>query len=427
MRYLSDVFDKIRAQTPLPLAPRNLQIYIHVPFCTSKCHFCDYVIGNNTRQLTSADTKGEAYVDALCRQIKNAGQNCTGLNYVPTSIYWGGGTPTRLNPYHLERIMETLQSSFDLSKVRQHSLEASPETLSVAHLRALDALPVDRVSLGIQSFDKEHLRRAGRAHSAEQAVTAVDLARSAGVPNVNIDLIAGFPDEEIAQVEYSIARAVALDVQHISVYPYRPSPGTKMANLIDTGRRGRLSFEHTKLAYQTAKYQLEAQGFEQYCLAYFAREKISESIVGMHTYGLEGDILGLGSGAHSMLGGYRVLNDNAFYDEYIKNPLTLGKCVKFGVESDQIESLMTRVGAALQTKDGLNFDKFEKLTGLDFKQLCRDNLAVRAFMKHLKKCGGTFYGTEDGIALKSANIHEVYIQHLYTHILDGTLDRGLRV
>ncbi|MHB9351637.1 coproporphyrinogen-III oxidase family protein [Pseudomonas amygdali] len=427
MRNLSDVFNALREQTQVYKTSRNLQIYIHVPFCTSKCHFCDYVIGNNPRQLTSADTKGEAYVDALCQQIHEAGQQCAGLSYVPTSIYWGGGTPTRLNPRHLQRIMEALQCNFDLSKVRQHSLEASPETLTVAHIRALDAHPVDRVSLGVQSFDKEHLRRAGRAHSAEQAVAAVDLARAAGVANVNVDLIAGFPDEEITQVENSIARALALDVQHISVYPYRPSPGTKMANLIDTGRRGQLSFEHTKLAYQTAKDLLEAQGFEQYCLAYFAREKQAESIVGMHTYGLEGDILGLGSGAQSMLGGYRIINDNAFYDEYIENPLALGKCVKFGVDPDQIESLMTRVGAALQTKDGLDFNKFEQLTGLDFKQLCRENVPVRTFMKHLQKCGGTFYKTENGIALKSANIHDVYIQHLYTHILDGTLDRGLRV
>jgi oxygen-independent coproporphyrinogen-3 oxidase len=223
------------------------------------------------------------------------------------------------------------------------------------------------------------------------------------------------------------SRAAKLGVQHISVYPYRPSPGTRMASHIDSGRREPLKLEYMKSSYSCARETLEKNGFDQYALSYFAKSEEYRSKVSMHIYNLEGDVIGFGSGGHSILGWHRVLNDNAFYDRYIDDPLSFDKCVKFGTEPDQIESLLLRVGAALQTQGGLNFRRFESLTGHDFQKLRRENDATIGFLRHLRLCGARFVEFDDRLVLESENVHDVYLEHISMLVKYGKLDRGLRV
>jgi len=349
------------------------------------------------------------------------------LEYVPTSIYWGGGTPTKLVPEELARIGSALKDSFDLSSLQQHSVEVSPETFCVDHIGAMSMAPFDRISIGVQSLQPQHLQRAGRAHSAEQAVAAVEVARHGGITNINIDLISGFPGEQIEEMFDSASRAAMLGVQHISVYPYRPSPGTRMASQIDSGRREPLKLEYMKSSYLCAKETLEKNGFDQYALSYFAKSEEYRSKVSMHIYNLEGYIIGFGSGGHSILGWHRVLNDNGFYDRYIDDPLSFDKCVKFGTEPDQIESLLLRVGAALQTQGGLNFQRFASLTGHSFQKLRRENDATIGFLHHLRLCGAKFVEFDDRFVMESENVHDVYLEHINMLVKYGKLDRGLRV
>ena len=174
---------------------KSLLLYLHVPFCSSKCHFCDWVVGYDTNDLVNTGDLRSRYVDALCTQIRSYGPRLRALGYTATHIYWGGGTPTRLAPEQLARIHGALAEAFDLSTVTEHTAECSPETVTRAHLDALMERGLNRASVGVQSFADPILRRMGRAHDAGQAERAIALFKDAGLKNFNIDLIAGMMGE----------------------------------------------------------------------------------------------------------------------------------------------------------------------------------------------------------------------------------------
>jgi len=142
---------------------RDLMLYLHIPFCTSKCTFCAWVSGIDTPQLRSAADVRSHYVDAVIDQIRFYAPGINALGYVAPLVYWGGGTPSILEPEEITRLGNALRESFDLSGVREYSVESSPETLTRAKLEAFRSIGVNRVSIGVQSFEEQELRRAGRA------------------------------------------------------------------------------------------------------------------------------------------------------------------------------------------------------------------------------------------------------------------------
>lgn len=402
---------------------RPLQIYLHVPFCASKCHFCDWVDDIPTVQLTSGPRVRRRYADALCRQIEFWGPRLTAIGYRPHSIYWGGGTPTRLDPGDLDRIGRALAASFDMSALVQHSLESTPNDLTPEKLERLAAIGVDRLSIGVQSFDPEQLRRAGRAHSAEQAIAAVRLAQQSGIADINLDLISGFPDERLGTFRKTLELTVALDVTHVSVYSYRATRRTIMAMQVHDGVRQALDLDEMIASYEVAQEVLSAAGYDEYCFNYFAKDTRYRFDAGLYGYQLTGDIIGFGAGATSTIGHLSLGNPETPIERFIEDPSVFDSVTSFGV--GRPEMLFPLFGGALMTQGGLNFERFESLTGVSFQQAW-SRPEVRAWFQYIKNCGAVLRTEHDGIrAADRRNIHRVYLRNLAYTLNASLVERAV--
>src|SRR5205085_7228182 len=203
-------------------ANKDLLVYLHIPFCSSKCHFCDWVKDIPVQQLRSGPSVRRGYIEALTKQIRYYGPKLMEMGYEAKFVYWGGGTPTRLEGDEISEVVAALKDSFELSAVEEHTMETSPETLTPEKLKAMREVGIERVSIGIQSFHDTELRRSGRAHMAAGAEAAVRMVKAAGYENVNLDLIAAFPDQSLEMWKASLAKTIELDPSHITVYLYRP-------------------------------------------------------------------------------------------------------------------------------------------------------------------------------------------------------------
>ncbi|HSR70504.1 MAG TPA: coproporphyrinogen-III oxidase family protein [Acidobacteriota bacterium] len=388
---------------------KSLQIYLHIPFCTSKCHFCDWVDDIPVTQLRSGVSKRRQYVDSLRRQIEHWGPYLGEVGYKTTCIYWGGGTPTRLEAESFPLIQQSLESAFDLSSLSQHTLETTPSDLTPEKLEKLEEIGVDRLSIGVQSFDPDQLRRAGRAHSAEQAVEAIRLAKRSSIEDVNIDLISGFPEETLADFKRTLEIAVELEPTHVSVYSYRATPRTVMAVQTTRGVRHGLELDSMIESYELAQDVLTQAGYREYCFNYFAKEKKYEFEAGMYGYKLQGDIVGFGAGAESTLGTFSLLNEDTELDEYVEDPLGFDTVKPFSLERP--EMFFPLFGAALMTEDGINFKRFQYLTGLPFSEAWQSP-DIKAWFQYVENCGAKLSFEDDGIRSADRNIHRVYLKNL---------------
>lgn len=397
--------------------PKPLQIYLHIPFCASKCHFCDWVDDIPVEQLRSGPAVRRNYAGALKRQIEFWGPHLTALGYRPTSIYWGGGTPTRLDAEEIAATQDSMRAAFDLTSLSQHTMESTPNELTGEKLARLKAIGVDRLSLGVQSFDADQLRRAGRAHSVEQAMAAVPLANRAGFDDVNIDLISGFPEESLETYRKTLETAVAVAPSHITVYSYRATPRTTMAMQVHKGIRHAIGLDAMIASYELTQEVLTRAGYEEYCFNGFCREPRYQFKAGLYGYTLEGDIIGFGAGAQSQIGGMSLLNFDTNLHRYIDDPFEFDEVERYTLE--QADKLFPLLGRALLTRDGISFSRFEYITGIPFAEAWA-NQAVRAWFRYIENCGAHLSFAPDRVYSVDRDIHRVYLKNL-SYTLNPTL------
>ncbi len=417
-RLIETVAAELAGRTAAPL-----ELYVHVPFCASKCHFCDWVTDIPVRQLRGDATARGPYVAALVNQIRFYGPMLTRLGYQPYVMYWGGGTPTRLEPAEMRAIRAALDDCFDLSGLAQWSMETTPNDLTEQRLAAMLELGVTRVSVGVQSLNPQQLRHAGRAHSREQALGAIHLLRRLGLTNFNVDLISSFPTEtDRSELAATLRDVLALEPPHVSVYPYRATPKTVMAMQLDRDLLRAWDVHHMIESYELAMAMLTEAGYHEYCHGYWVREEAHRDLDGDYKYDLAGDKLGFGSGTESVLGHHLLLTYRAGYADYLKDPLTFPFVERFSLERP--ERLTALVGGALMTKDGVDFARFHRLTGLEFADL-RRTPHFAAWLDLLTECGGRFQEDADGFRMEQSVWHRTYITHLaYTMSHGLALARG---
>jgi oxygen-independent coproporphyrinogen-3 oxidase len=385
---------------------RDLLIYLHVPFCSYKCAFCDWVADIPTGQLTGGPALRDRYVEALCAQIEYIGPQLTNLGYVPRFIYWGGGTPTRLDCDGFVRVVTEMRRSFDLSTVQEHTMEASPETLTVEKLRTLKRLGVGRLSMGVQSFSADELRRAGRGHSPEQAKDAVHLIRRAGIEQFNIDLIAALPDQTLEDLAQSLRTAIELEPTHVTVYIYRPTLSTAMANLIQRGMRSPAELEHIEKSYRLVRQTLEDGGYEEYTMGYFAKGSRYRCKGEEYYFTLRGDWVGFGSGAVSILGHHRLRNFHANLHRYIEDPLVFDSCRD--LRDHKVECAMYALRQAMQTEAGIRYDNFLRFFGHPFSEV-RNDPSLQDLLAHYENCGAEFRDTGSSFFITPESRGRTYI------------------
>jgi putative oxygen-independent coproporphyrinogen III oxidase len=286
---------------PAPLVdPALFGVYVHVPFCLTRCHYCDFVT------YTGMEGLRRPYAAAV---LEEAALAVAALGPAPTevtSVFVGGGTPTLLPPGDLARLLARLRELLPFAPGAEVTVEANPETVDAAMAEALARAGVTRVSMGAQSFDERVLANLGRVHDAARVTAAVAALRVAGMPALNLDLIYGGPGEDAGSWSATLEAAVALEPEHLSAYALTIEPATKFGRLVAAGRMTEPVEDDLADRYETACTVLGAAGYHHYEVSNWARAGHPSR----HnlTYWRRGRYLGLGAGAHEFDGTVRRWN-----------------------------------------------------------------------------------------------------------------------
>ena len=238
-------------------------IYLHIPFCATRCHYCNFVTGGYEEQLAAR------YVRAIREEIVQ--REWPPVQTRVETIYFGGGTPTTLTPAQLGEILETIAQTFLIDDRAEVTIEANPGSLSEERLREIRQTGINRISFGVQSFDDRELAMIGRNHQAEEARRAVSMARRAGFDNLSLDLIAGLPEQRMETWKQNLAEIFALAPDHLSVYLLELYPDAPLSHRIERGELRAIEDEVTVAMYYALVDEAPRHGFEQYEISNWAR------------------------------------------------------------------------------------------------------------------------------------------------------------
>ena len=334
-----------------------LGIYVHVPFCRSKCSYCDfYSVTTKEHKLL------DQYRRAICEHIREAGAQAP--DYLVDTIYFGGGTPSFFGADGMAAILTAIRKSFDVSPSAEITFEANPDSISKPLLRRLRSEGFNRVSLGIQCDDDEILKQIGRPHTYAQAEEAYRLIRRKGFRNVSVDLIYGLPGQTLHAWQETLDHVLMLNPEHISCYGLKVEEGTPLyeykdfANLPDDDMQADM--------YLAAVETLRGRGFRQYEISNFCRK----GMVSRHNmkYWVGGEYLGFGPSASSDFAGkrYTLVRDLAAYIHGIREGGEVMEDIQeIPLRERAGEYLMLR----LRTSSGIQAEEYEKLFLLPFAPL----------------------------------------------------------
>ena len=270
-------------------------VYVHIPFCASRCSYCDFF---STLQL---EQTGAAYVEAVIAEARLRRDELQGE--AVRTLYLGGGTPSQLPVPLLARLVEGLRGVFGFQDLEEFTVEANPDDVTPSWCAALPPLGVNRVSMGVQSFEDGILRLIGRCHTAQQAVQAVNNLRQSGIDNISVDLIYGLPGQTISSWTDTVKQALDLEPQHISAYGLTYEEGTRLWRQRERGEVIEVPEEQCLEMYRILVGCLKSAGYEHYEISNFA-------LPGFHSrhnssYWNDTPYLGLGAAAHSYDGKIR--------------------------------------------------------------------------------------------------------------------------
>ncbi len=325
-------------------------IYIHIPFCKSKCAYCDFYSVANTNYK-------EKLVDAICKEIEIR-SNYLSHEKVQT-LYLGGGTPSMLNVYEIEKLMNCLQKYYTIETDHEITLEANPDDLNAAYLKGLKSLGINRLSIGIQSFSDGDLKLMRRRHSAIQAVNSVKEAQNQGFKNLSVDLIYGLPNLTLLRWKENIEKAIALNIQHISAYHLTIEPKTLFYKYYQKGKIKLPEEDQSSDQFKMLTDITAQHGFLHYEISNFAKD----GFISLHNtnYWMNVKYLGLGPSAHSYNLTSREWN--------IPNVRAYMEAIFQGKLKNKIEILEKNekyndfVITSLRTMWGLNTEKLKKYFG----------------------------------------------------------------
>jgi len=282
--------------TPKPVVPnQGMGLYIHVPFCATKCPYCDF----NTYQ--GIESLLEPYLEALTTEIQLWGRVLSKLRV--NTVFLGGGTPSYLPEHHLPRIFEVINSSFVLREDAEITVEANPDDLNQSNCAAWLRLGINRLSIGVQSLDDGMLKMLGRRHDSSRAKNAVEEAQAAGFTNINLDLMYGLPGQSMTQWQDTLQRVTSLTPKHLSLYALTPEAGTPLHQSLKDGSVPNPDSDLAADMYQHAREHLAEAGFHHYEISNWSLPDYQA----LHNLGYWRNLpyLGVGPGAHSRLGSYR--------------------------------------------------------------------------------------------------------------------------
>ena len=375
----------------------SLGLYIHVPFCRSKCQYCDFY------SLSSKDDKlMDGYLNAICAHIKEAGALAPA--YKVDTVYFGGGTPSFFGAEGMATILTYIRRSFDVDNNAEITFEANPDSVTDKLLKRLRAEGFNRVSLGIQTDDDEVLRKLGRPHTFANAVTAYHRIRKAGFRNVSVDLMYGLPGQTLRAWRETLEHVLTLNPEHISCYGLKVEEGTPLYEYRDYAK---LPDDDAQAdMYLAAIEMLKAYGYRQYEISNFARK----GLYSKHNmkYWTGGEYLGFGPSASSDFAGKRFTLCRSV-QEYISGIKNQDQII------DEVQEIPLRERAGeylmlrLRTFNGINAEDYERNFLLPFAPLEDILEKNRDFGYAVRTEDGRWHLTPKGFLLSNTIISDLLL------------------
>ena len=328
-------------------------LYIHVPFCTSRCIYCGFY---STTQLDMRNS----YVDAICHEMELRQDEMTSIN----TIYIGGGTPSVLTGSMLTKIF----SYIDYKNAVEITMECNPDDITDGFVDTLRQLPINRVSLGIQTFNDKRLSFLRRRHNSIEIQAAIDRLRNTGITNISIDLMFGFPGQDITDWERDICKAIELNIEHISAYNLMFEEGTTLYNMLKNAELKEIDEETSRSMYELLIERLTSAGYEHYEISNFS--KPGHRSIHNSSYWLGTPYVGIGAASHSYNGTSRQWNidDLNTYISAIKADEVPYEMESLDINTQYNDMVMLR----LRTREGIPLDLLEEKFGKEKLKYCLD-------------------------------------------------------
>ncbi|HFI5281453.1 TPA: radical SAM family heme chaperone HemW [Streptococcus agalactiae] len=326
--------------------------YVHIPFCTQICYYCDF------SKVFIKNQPVDAYLQALIREFRS--YDITELR----TLYIGGGTPTSISAVQLDYLLTELSRDLNLNTLEEFTIEANPGDLTVDKIEVLQKSAVNRVSLGVQTFNDKHLKRIGRSHNEVQIYSTIDALKTAGFQNISIDLIDALPGQTMDDVRSNVAKALSLNIPHLSLYSLILEHHTVFMNKM---RRGKLHLPTEDLEAEMFEYiisEMERNGFEHYEISNFTKPGFESRHNLMYWDNVE--YYGVGAGASGYLDGIRYRNRGPI-QHYLKG-VSEGNARLSEEVLSKNEMMEEELFLGLRKKKGVSIGKFEQKFGTSFEK-----------------------------------------------------------
>lgn len=332
---------------------KNVGIYIHIPFCKSKCYYCDF------NSFAGKEAKIEKYIKALKREIEYEKSREEDKKYIIKTIYIGGGTPSYINEEYIKEVLETIKDNFYLDENIEITIEVNPGTADLKKLKMYYELGINRLSIGLQSSVDKLLKEVGRIHTYKEFKETVELAKKVGFKNINADVMIGLPNQTIYDIEDTLNKLISLNLMHISVYSLIIEPETRLEELINSKKLKLVDEEIERYMYWFSKRKLEESGYIHYEISNFAkmdyRSKHNVDCWNQKEY------IGFGVSASSYKDNKRYKNIDCI-EQYIENieKNNLEKNVIIEEVQDKETMMKEYILLGLRKINGININKFRE-------------------------------------------------------------------
>ncbi|MEK5038955.1 radical SAM family heme chaperone HemW [Sporosarcina sp. FSL K6-3457] len=339
-------------------------MYIHIPFCHQICHYCDF------NKVFFKNQPVDAYIESIGQELSIMRQQGISFKELET-VFLGGGTPTSLSEQQLDRLLAIIHDYVDVASLKEFSTEANPDELTYGKLTVLKNGGVDRLSIGVQSFDADLLTRIGRTHGPDDAARVVEEARKAGFDNISIDLIYGLPDQTIKQWQDTLDQAVALELPHYSGYSLIIEPKTVFYNLMNKGKLPLPGEDIETKMFTMLIEQMEKHGHMRYEISNFAVPG-HESIHNLIYWENDG-YAGVGAGAHGYIDGIRYSNIGPL-TKYMDKTKAGERPVQQTHVVTEIEAMEEEMFLGLRKSSGVSVSLFQKKFGKSLEDVYGETL-----------------------------------------------------
>ncbi|OLO38868.1 coproporphyrinogen III oxidase [Alkalihalophilus pseudofirmus] len=339
-------------------------IYVHIPFCEHICHYCDF------NKVFLHGQPVDEYVSALDSEMKEVANQF--LKEPIETIYIGGGTPTALSPQQLEKVLISLHQHFSLTdSLKEWTVEVNPGGLTEEQLTVLHHYGVNRLSIGLQTFDPSLLEKIGRTHQPEDIYKTIDLARQKGFNNLTVDLMFGLPTQSLTSYKDTLQKAFALEIEHFSAYSLKVEEKTVFYNLLRKGKLPLPSEDEEAIMYELLIDQMNQHGYHQYEISNFAKRGY-ESKHNLIYWNNE-EYFGVGAGAHGYIEGVRYANIGPV-QKYIQSIDATNQARLESHSLSENEKREEEMFMGLRKLEGVSQQKFKKRFGVEVMEIYREQI-----------------------------------------------------